>query len=193
MNSVPADSRGAASGMMTTIMNAGMTASLGLFFTIVLLSLTVNLPVSFNTALASLGASNLDKVFDSTPPTVAMFSAFLGYNPVGTIIASVPGLTVPQNILSQMEGLTWFPSTLAPAFMSSLRVAFYVGMILSISAAIVSVIRGKRYVDSEAEYVADMDSSPGIAALKTSGSAMQDQLGEKSTQQVEYDTSGGVK
>lgn len=193
MNSVPADSRGAASGMMTTIQNAGMTASLGLFFTIVLLSLTVNLPVSFNSALSSLGVSNLDKIFDSTPPTVAMFSAFLGYNPVGTIIASVPGLTVPQNILSQMEGLTWFPSTLAPAFMSSLRVAFYVGMILSISAAVVSVIRGKRYVDSEAEYVADMDSSPGKAAHETSGSAIQGQLGEKSTQQVEYDTSGGVK
>lgn len=193
MNSVPADSRGAASGMMTTIQNAGMTASLGLFFTIVLLSLTVNLPVSFNSALASLGVSNLDKIFDSTPPTVAMFSAFLGYNPVGTIIASVPGLTVPQNILSQMEGLTWFPSTLAPAFMSSLRVAFYVGMILSISAAVVSVIRGKRYVDSEAEYVADMDSSPGKAGPETSGSAIQGQLGEKSTQQVEYDTSGGVK
>ena len=193
MNSVPADSRGAASGMMTTIMNAGMTASLGLFFTIVLLSLTVNLPVSFNTALASLGASNLDKVFDSTPPTVAMFSAFLGYNPVGTIIASVPGLTVPQSILSQMEGLTWFPSTLAPAFMSSLRVAFYVGMILSISAAVVSVIRGKRYVDSEAEYVADMDISPRKAALMASGNVIQEPLGEKNTQQIEYDTSGGVK
>ena len=193
MNSVPADSRGAASGMMTTIQNAGMTASLGLFFTIVLLSLTVNLPVSFNSALSSLGVSNLDKIFDSTPPTVAMFSAFLGYNPVDTIIASVPGLTVPQNILSQMEGLTWFPSTLAPAFMSSLRVAFYVGMILSISAAVVSVIRGKRYVDSEAEYVADMDSSPGKAGPKTFGSAIQGQLDEKSTQQVEYDTSGGVK
>ncbi len=193
MNSVPADSRGAASGMMTTIQNAGMTASLGLFFTIVLLSLTVNLPVSFNSALASLGVSNLDKIFDSTPPTVAMFSAFLGYNPVGTIIASVPGLTVPQNILSQMEGLTWFPSTLAPAFMSSLRVAFYVGMILSISAAVVSVIRGKRYVDSEAEYVADMDSSPGKAAPETSVGGIQGELGEKSTQQVEYDTSGGVK
>ncbi len=193
MNSVPADSRGAASGMMTTIMNAGMTASLGLFFTIVLLSLTVNLPVSFNTALASLGASNLDKVFDSTPPTVAMFSAFLGYNPVGTIIASVPGLTVPQSILSQMEGLTWFPSTLAPAFMSSLRVAFYVGMILSVSAAVVSVIRGKRYVDSEAEYVADMDISPRKAALMASGNVIQEPLGEKNTQQIEYDTSGGVK
>ena len=193
MNSVPADSRGAASGMMTTLMNAGMTASLGLFFTIVLLSLTVNLPVSFNSALASLGVSNLDKVFDSTPPTVAMFSAFLGYNPVGTIIASVPGLTVPQNVLNQMEGLTWFPRTLAPAFMSSLRVAFYVGMILSLLAAVISVIRGRRYVDSEAEYVADMDSSNTKVTHEISGVPIQASSEEKKTNPIEYDTSGGVK
>ena len=193
MNSVPADSRGAASGMMTTLTNAGMTASLGLFFTIVLLSLTVNLPISFNSALASLGVSNLDKVFDSTPPTVAMFSAFLGYNPVGTIIASVPGLTVPQSVLSQMEGLTWFPKTLAPAFMSSLRVAFYVGMVLSLLAAVISVIRGRRYVDSEAEYVADMDSSRARAAHKTSGVPVQPSADEKQNSQIEFDTSGGVK
>ncbi len=193
MNSVPADSRGAASGMMTTLMNAGMTASLGLFFTIVLLSLTVNLPVSFNSALASLGVSNLDKVFDSTPPTVAMFSAFLGYNPVGTIIASVPGLTVPQNVLNQMEGLTWFPRTLAPAFMSSLRVAFYVGMILSLLAAVISVIRGRRYVDSEAEYVADMDGSHTKETHEISGVPIQASSEEKKTNPIEYDTSGGVK
>lgn len=193
MNSVPADSRGAASGMMTTLTNAGMTASLGLFFTIVLLSLTVNLPISFNSALASLGVSNLDKVFDSTPPTVAMFSAFLGYNPVGTIIASVPGLTVPQSVLNQMEGLTWFPKTLAPAFMSSLRVAFYVGMVLSLLAALISVIRGKRYVDSEAEYVADMDGSRAKTAHKTSVVSTQSSADDKKTGQIEYDTSGGVK
>lgn len=193
MNSVPADSRGAASGMMTTLTNAGMTASLGLFFTIVLLSLTVNLPISFNSALASLGVSNLDKVFDSTPPTVAMFSAFLGYNPVGTIIASVPGLTVPQSVLTQMEGLTWFPKTLAPAFMSSLRVAFYVGMVLSLLAALISVIRGKRYVDSEAEYVADMDGSRAKTAHKTSVVSTQSSADDKKTGQIEYDTSGGVK
>lgn len=193
MNSVPADSRGAASGMMTTLMNVGMTASLGLFFTIVLLSLTVNLPVSFNSALAGLGVSNLDKVFDSTPPTVAMFSAFLGYNPVGTIIASVPGLTVPQNVLNQMEGLTWFPRTLAPAFMSSLRVAFYVGMLLSLSAAVVSVIRGKRYVDSEAEYVADMDSSHTKVTHEISGVPIQASSEKKNANQIEFDTSGGVK
>ena len=193
MNSVPADSRGAASGMMTTLQNAGMTASLGLFFTIVLLSLTVNLPHFFNIALANLGASNLDKVFDSTPPTVAMFSAFLGYNPVGTIISSVPGLTVPTSVLKTMEGLTWFPNTLAPAFIDSLRTAFYMGLILSLVAAFISVIRGRRYVDSEVEYVADMDSSAKDAIGAPTKDTVKAIPKEKETQSVDYDTSGGVK
>lgn len=201
MNSVPADSRGAASGMMTTLRNAGMTASLGMFFTIVLLSLTINLPHSFNAALASLGVSNLDKVFDATPPTVAMFSAFLGYNPVGTIIASVPGLTVPQHALNVMEGLTWFPRTLAPAFMSSLREAFYVGLILSLVAAVISVFRGKRFVDAEAEYVADMDSSPGknwpgdapVSASESSSESGSSSSKDSDNPSIDYSTSGGVK
>lgn len=193
MNSVPADSRGAASGMMTTLQNAGMTASLGLFFTIVLLSLTVNLPHFFNIALSNLGVSNLDRVFDSTPPTVAMFSAFLGYNPVGTIISSVPGLTVPASVLSTMEGLTWFPNTLAPAFIDSLRTAFYMGLILSLAAAVISVIRGKRFVDSDAEYVADMDSSKGVAKTGIASVSAEAVPKEKDGSSVDYDSTGGLK
>lgn len=160
MNSVPADSRGAASGMMTTLRNAGMTASLGIFFTIVLVSLTHNLPIAFNNELSSLGLTRLDGLFDSTPPTVAMFSAFLGINPVLSILGSQPGVItqIPSATLQLMDGLTWFPQTLAPAFMGSLKVAFYVGMILSLFAALISVLRGKRYVDKEAEYVAEVDS-----------------------------------
>ena len=165
------------------------------------MSLTVNLPTAFNSALATLGVSNLDKVFDATPPTVAMFSAFLGYNPVGTIIASVPGLTVPQHVLNTMEGLKWFPETLAPAFMSSLRAAFYVGLVLSLFAAVISVLRGKRYVDAEAEYVADLDSSAeqeNLGKAQVSAQPREENSGRDVTKgkdgpSIDYDTSGGVK
>ena len=146
MNSVPADSRGVASGMMTTLRNAGMTASLGIFFTIVLLSLTHNLPTAFNTELSTLGLKQLDGLFDSTPPTVALFSAFLGQNPVSSILSVQPGITaqIPTATLNLMEGLKWFPQTLAPAFMGSLRDAFYVGLVLSLVAALISALRGRK-------------------------------------------------
>lgn len=161
MNSVPADSRGVASGMMTTLRNAGMTASLGIFFTIVLLSLTHNLPAAFNSELSTLGLKQLDGLFDNTPPTVALFSAFLGQNPVSSILSVQPGIVsqIPAATLSLMKGLRWFPQTLAPAFMGSLRDAFYVGLILSLVAALISAMRGRKYVDADAEYVADMDST----------------------------------
>ena len=58
MNSVPAESRGAASGMMTTLRNAGQTASMGMFFTIVIVALAAGMGASFTNALTSLGVSN---------------------------------------------------------------------------------------------------------------------------------------
>lgn len=200
MNSVPADSRGAASGMMTTLRNAGMTASLGMFFTIVLLSLTVNMPIQFNHALSLIGASNLDKLFDSTPPTIAMFSAFLGYNPAATIVSGVQG-SIPSSIYATLTSHSWFPHALAPAFMSSLREAFYVGFILSIAAAVISVLRGKRFVDKEAEYVAEMDNEPvnsgkgtmQVSARNSSNEYENEKSNDKNRPTIDYDTSGGVK
>lgn len=184
MNSVPADSRGAASGMMTTLRNAGMTASLGIFFTIVLLALTHNLPIAFNNELASLSLTNLEPLFDNTPPTVAMFSAFLGINPVQSILSAQPGIIsqIPSGTLATMEGLRWFPQTLAPAFMGSLRDAFYVGMILSLSAAVISALRGKRFVDKEAEYVADVDNGKGgtLSGMKKSPASASQNEGRES-------------
>ena len=199
MNSVPADSRGAASGMMTTLRNAGMTASLGIFFTIVLVSLNHNLPIAFNNELSTLGLSSLDKLFDSTPPTVAMFSAFLGINPVHSILSVQPGVIalIPPSTLTMIEGLKWFPQTLAPAFMGSLRDAFYVGLILSLAAAVISVLRGKRFVDSEAEYVAQMDGEEPKYDSRNEGTYIsasgQDKKPAMRHDEGEYETSGGVK
>ena len=159
MNSVPAEYRGAASGMMTTLRNAGMTVSLGLFFTIIIFSLQQNLPSAFNAELSTLKISFLNQVFDSTPPTVAIFSAFLGINPVTSILAGLPSSLVsriPPAALITIQGRTWFPTTLAPVFMGSLRVAFYAGMILSFVAAVISMLRGERYIDSGARYVANI-------------------------------------
>ena len=39
--------------------------------------------------------------------------------------------------------------------MSSLRIAFYIGLILSLSAAVLSIFRGKKYVSEEALYSSD--------------------------------------
>jgi hypothetical protein len=43
-------------------------------------------------------------------------------------------------------GTTWFPTTLAQAFMPSHRISFYIGALLSIIAAILSAMTGSRFV-----------------------------------------------
>jgi hypothetical protein len=141
-------------------MNAGMTASLGMFFTIVLLNLHADLPGSLSSAVSKLSvpsslSSTLDTIFHSTPPTVALFSAFLGLNPMTSLITSsslISGLK-SAGVYTVITGHSWFPNALAPAFIDSLHVAFYVGIAISFLAAIVSALRGKKYAHADAEYV----------------------------------------
>ena len=159
MNSVPAESRGAASGMMTTLRNAGQTASMGMFFTIVIVALAAGMGASFTNALTSLGVTNAayyGSILGKEPPTIALFSAFLGENPMQTIISASAILSSGlHSYTSVLYGKYWFPRALAPAFMGALRDAFYVGMSLSFVAAVVSMLRGKKYVDEGAHYVSD--------------------------------------
>ncbi len=154
MNSVPPEDRGVASGMMYTIMNTAMTASMAIFFTIVIVGITQRFPDAMTSSLASIGAVNLAPVLSNIPPTAALFSAFLGYNPVNAILSSLPASFVahiPQSTLNSLTGTTWFPSTLANAFIPSLRTSFYIGAILSAIGAILSALRGEKYIHEHEE------------------------------------------
>lgn len=151
MNSVSPENRGVSSGMVATMRNVAQTASMGIFFTIVILALSTNLPHYFNIALTSAGAPQLKSALDSLPPTEAIFAAFLGYNPMTTILSSIqvsaPSLysSISSSAIATMTANTWFPGALGPAVMHALRDSFYIGGTLSAVAAILSVLRGKKY------------------------------------------------
>ena len=149
MNSVPSEDRGVASGMMYTIMNTAFTASMAIFFTIVIVGITQRFPEVMTTSLTNIGAVHLAPILSNIPPTSALFSAFLGYNPVNAILGALPPsfvVAIPHSILNTLTGTTWFPSTLANAFIPSLRTSFYIGALLSAIAAILSVLRGEKYI-----------------------------------------------
>ncbi|BFH72357.1 MFS transporter [Sulfurisphaera javensis] len=143
MNSVPSQHRGAASGMRATLQNTGQTMSIAIFFTIVIISLTSSLPSALQNALIQAGAPQLVPYAQHIPVTGALFAAFLGYDPVKTMLASLPpGVSIPQSAIQIMEQRTWFPTAIAPAFMYALRNAFYISAILVFIAAIASALRG---------------------------------------------------
>jgi MFS family permease len=149
MNSVPPEDRGVASGMRSMLQNSGMVVSMALFFTIVIVSLTHLFPPVLATSLTDAGAPGLIIPMSTIPPTGALFAAFLGYNPVTAILAALPAVvvaTISPATITTLTGTTWFPTTLAQAFMPSLRISFYIGAGLSIIAAILSSMLGTQFI-----------------------------------------------
>ncbi len=149
MNAVPPEHRGATAGMAATLQNTGMLASMSMFFTVVIVAFSTSLPSALSSAVTSAGAPQLAPVLANIPPTGALFAAFLGYNPMGAILAQLPSSllhSIPSSTIAVLTGLSWFPQAIAPAFMSSLDEAFYVSAALTACAAAASALRGKRYV-----------------------------------------------
>lgn len=157
MNSVPPEHRGVASGMRATLQNVGQTISTGIFFSILIASLSSSLPIAISNALNSIGASQLAPFVESIPPTGALFSVFLGYNPMSSILSQISsspqGSIILANIgndtVQKMLAPTFFANAIAPAVMSAMGITFIIGGILSIGAAIASVLRGKKYIYEE--------------------------------------------
>jgi MFS family permease len=147
MDSVPEEHRGVAAGMRSTMQNTGMMVSICVFFAVTVSSLSSGLPTAFSSSLAAAGAPpQVAHYFTSISPTESLFSAFLGYNPVASLIAGMPvsiSGALSNQTIATLTGLTWFPTAIATAFMSSLRGAFYVSAVVSLVAATASSLRGR--------------------------------------------------
>ncbi|MGA7476916.1 MAG: MFS transporter [Thermoplasmata archaeon] len=153
MNSVPAEDRGAASGMRATLQNAGMQLSMAVFFTIVLVGLSNGLSGSVSGALSSAGVTGpaggaLSSLVASNP-TGALFGAFLGYNPMTLYISYLPASLqgqIPASVVATLTSHQFFPNAVGPAFLKGIDLAFGVSAVLTAVAAGVSLMRGGRYV-----------------------------------------------
>ena len=92
MNSVPSHDRGAASGMSATFRNSGMVLSIGLFFSLMIIGLASTLPHTLYTGLVGQGLdAKTASGISHLPPVALLFAAFLGYNPMKTLLG--PKLT----------------------------------------------------------------------------------------------------
>ncbi len=147
MNSVAARYRGVASGMRATFMNAGQMLSMGVFFTIVISVLTTRLPGALYRGLVAVHLpTSIAVKFLHLPPISALFSALLGYNPM-KILLGVKGLALlPPASRAVVVGHTFFPMLIAKPFMHALSVVFLFAMVMSLVAAIASLLRGRHFV-----------------------------------------------
>ena len=103
MNSLPAQHRGAGSGMNTTFQNSAQVISIGIFFTLMILGLASALPHNVSTGLLDHGVpAPIAAKASHLPPISTLFAAFLGYDPVGHLIGpgAVAHLSATQQALS---------------------------------------------------------------------------------------------
>jgi EmrB/QacA subfamily drug resistance transporter len=147
MNAVPPEHRGVASGMRATFMNAANTLSITLIFTLVIIGLAQSLPNTLLNGLTQVGipAAAAQQVAN-LPPTGALFAAFLGYNPMGTLLPPQVVAAMPAATQALVLGKTFFPQLISEPFQQGLRVAFVISTVLSLLAALASLLRGQRVI-----------------------------------------------
>jgi hypothetical protein len=150
MNSVPANQRGAASGMRATFMNTGMVLSIGLFFSLMIAGLASSLPHTLSTGLVAQGVpAPAATHIAHLPPVGSLFAAFLGYNPIHTLLGPQVLGGLPPAHAQYLTGKTFFPQLISSPFMHGLRIAFSAAIVMSLIAAAASWMRGGRYVHAE--------------------------------------------
>ncbi len=142
MNAVAPNRRGVASGMRATFQNAGMTLSIGLFFSIMVAGLSSSLPASLSHGLTAAGLSpSAAARVANLPPVSVLFAAFLGYNPMRTLLG--PALNaLPPARQAVVTGHTFFPGLIAGPFHHGLAIVFTFAAIMCLVAAGASWLRG---------------------------------------------------
>jgi MFS family permease len=152
MNAIPARQRGAASGMRATFQNAGFVLSIGLFFSLMIAGLAARLPTTLYSGLTANGVppAAAERIA-SLPPVGSLFAAFLGYNPIRTLLgpAGLEHLSPAQ--AANLTGTSFFPRLIAGPFQHGLAIVFLAALAMSLVAAAASWLRGGRYVHEELE------------------------------------------
>jgi EmrB/QacA subfamily drug resistance transporter len=142
MNAVPANRRGVASGMRSTFQNAGMTLSIGLFFSIMVAGLSGSLSSSLSHGLTAAGLPPATAArVAGLPPVSVLFAAFLGYNPMRSLLGPALG-TLPAARQATITGHAFFPGLISGPFHHGLSVVFTFALAVCLVAAAASWLRG---------------------------------------------------
>ena len=149
MNSVDPHVRGVASGMRATFQNSATTLSIGIIFSMVTIGIAEHMPAVFYTSLTRVGIpDSVATHISHLPPTAALFAAFLGYNPMRTLLPSDIFNSLPAHTQTLLTSNKFFPTILARPFMDGVVIAFGISAVISILAAAASLLRGKEYINN---------------------------------------------
>jgi MFS family permease len=174
MSAVPARHRGSASGMRSTFQNSGMSLSIGIFFSLMIAGLASSLPRTLTGGLTAQGVpASVATHVSHLPPVSTMFAALLGYNPVRNLLEPSGVLTrLPAHNVAVLTGRQFFPHVISAPFHHGLVIVFTAAAIMSVTGALVSLLRGKQfYYDDNGPAVA-VPPAPGQKSIIPNGHAL---------------------
>ncbi len=146
MNSLPASQRGAGAGMAGTFNASAQVLSIGIFFTLMILGLAATLPSALFHGLTAQGVSPAVATRVShLPPVGSLFAAFLGYNPIQTLLGPAQLSHLPPATAHYLTSREFFPHLIAPAFSQGLTEAFSFAAAVCLLGAVASLLRGGKY------------------------------------------------
>jgi MFS family permease len=146
MNSLPSSQRGAGAGMLATFMNTASVLSIGVFFTLMIVGLSAGLPHTLQTGLIAHGvpAGDAGRI-SHLPPVATLFSSFLGYNPMATLLGPHVLTGLPSTQAHALTGRSFFPHLISGPFHTALVYAFVFAIVACLIAAVASLLRGGKY------------------------------------------------
>ncbi len=150
MNSLPAEARGVGGGMNQTFQNSAQVISIGIFFTLMVIGLASTLPETMSAGLQSHGVSaDVAQRVAGLPPVSILFAAFLGYNPIQSLVGThvLNGLSPADH--AALVGHGFFPQLISGPFQHGLHAAFAFAILACLVAAGASLLRGGRYRHGE--------------------------------------------
>ncbi len=152
--------------MNQTFQNTAQVLSIGIFFSLMIIGLASALPHTLTSGLSAHGVPLATAhAIGQTPPVSVLFAAFLGYNPIQTLVGPHVLGGISAHSRAVLTGHSFFPHLISGPFRDGLHIAFGFAMVACLIAAIASALRGTTYVYS-AEAEADPPSGDSEAAAK---------------------------
>lgn len=150
MNSVPANFRGVASGMRATFMNVGMPLSIGIFFSLMTVGLNATIPASLYHGLVSNSVAPALALQLSHLPSISyLFAAFLGYNPIKTLLGPKVLSHLSHHSVAVLTSKEYFPNLISAPFKHGLILVLSFAIVACLVAAGASWLRGGKYINRD--------------------------------------------
>jgi MFS family permease len=150
MNSLPAADRGAGGGMNSTFQNSAQVLSIGIFFTLMIIGLSGTLSTTLVAGLEQHHVpADVATHIGGLPPVSILFAAFLGYNPIQTLVGSSVLGKLPAADQAALTGHSFFSDLISAPFHAGLTEAFIFAALACLVAAAASWSRGDKYVHKD--------------------------------------------